>query len=117
MLGRLINLGLLGFLAAKAYPKAYDQVKDKLAAKAASASSDVVNDLSRIRKHMEVLGSDGMHVGTVDHLAIRMTRTDPAANGRHHVLDVEAVASVRSDAVVLTMTAAEAKMQQKAIDS
>lgn len=117
MLGRLLNLGLLGFLAAKAYPKAYGQVKDKLAAKAASATGDGVGDLTRIRKHMEVVGSDGMHVGTVDHVAIRMTRTDPSADGRHHVLDAEAVASVRSDSVVLNMTAAEAKMQQKSIDS
>ena len=118
MIGRLLNLGLLGFLAAKAYPKAYGQVKDKIASKAnAAVAGNLPSDVSGIRKHMEVVGSDGLHVGTIDHLAIRMTRTDPAANGRHHVLDAEAVASVTGSSVILNMTAAQAMLEQKAIDS
>ena len=117
MIGRLLNLGLLGFLAAKAYPKAYNQVKDKIAAKANTVTGDLPSDISSIRKHMEVVGSDGMHVGTVDHLAVRMTRTDRAANGRHHVLDAETIASVTGNAVVLNITAAQARLDQKAIDS
>ena len=117
MIGKLFNLGLLGFLAAKAYPKAYGQVKDKLASKAATVAGDLPSDLSRIRKHMEVVGSDGMHVGTVDHVAIRMTRTDPAANGRHHVLDAEKIASIQGNSVMLNVTAAQATVEQKAVDS
>ena len=117
MLGRLLNLGLLGFLAAKAYPKAYEKVRDKVANKAPELLGSAAPDATRVKKHMEVLGSDGLHVGTVDHLAIRMTRTDPSANGRHHVLDFDTVASVRDDAVVLKMPAADAKIQQMAVGS
>ena len=115
MLGRLLNLGLLGFLAAKAYPKTYEQIRDWVAGKAPELSAASTSDSTRVKKHMEVLGSDGLHVGTVDHLAIRMTRTDPSANGRHHVLDFDAVACVRDDAVVLKIPAADAKIQQMAV--
>jgi hypothetical protein len=49
-------------------------------------------DTKKIREHMEVLGSDGKHVGTVDHLEgqdqIKLTKTDPAANGKHHLIPV-----------------------------
>ncbi len=39
-------------------------------------------DSTQIREHMEILGSDGEHVGTVDRLdgaRMKLTRTDPAA--------------------------------------
>ncbi len=43
---------------------------------------------SQVRKHMEVKGSDGKHVGTVDHMEgsdkIKLTRSDAAAHGDHH---------------------------------
>jgi hypothetical protein len=43
-----------------------------------------------IKEHMEVLGSDGAHVGTVDHLdgdtQIKLTKTDPQAMGQHHFI-------------------------------
>src|SRR4051794_5153168 len=42
-----------------------------------------------IKEHMEVLGSDGVHVGTVDHLEgqdqMKLTKTDPDADGEHHL--------------------------------
>ncbi len=45
-----------------------------------------------IKEHMEVIGSDGEHVGTVDHLEgadkIKLTKTDPAAGGKHHLIPV-----------------------------
>lgn len=47
-------------------------------------------DSSEIREHMEVVGSDGEHVGTVDHCEgadiIKLTKNDPAANGKHHYI-------------------------------
>jgi hypothetical protein len=47
-------------------------------------------DKSKIREHLEVLGSDGKHVGTVDHVQgeseIKLTKTDPAAKGKHHFI-------------------------------
>ncbi len=45
-----------------------------------------------IKEHMEVIGSDGEHVGTVDHLEgadkIKLTKTDPSAGGKHHLIPV-----------------------------
>jgi hypothetical protein len=47
-------------------------------------------DASKIKEHMEVLGSDGQHVGTVDHKQgtdkIKLTKHDPAAQGHHHLI-------------------------------
>ena len=65
-----------------------------------------------IAEHMEVLGSDGQHVGTVDKVKgqrIKLTRDDPASGGDHHYLHIDMVASVTEKAVHLTRTAAEAK--------
>ena len=49
---------------------------------------------SEIKEHMEVLGSDGEHVGTVDHVddddMIKLTHTD-APDGKHHYLPLDLV--------------------------
>jgi hypothetical protein len=43
-----------------------------------------------IKEHMEVLGSDGAHVGKVDHLEgsdkIKLAKSDPASGGTHHLI-------------------------------
>ena len=43
-----------------------------------------------IKEHMEVLGSDGQHVGTVDDLEgssdIKLTKSDPKSGGQHHLI-------------------------------
>jgi hypothetical protein len=43
-----------------------------------------------IKEHMEVLGSDGQHVGTVDYLEgssdIKLTKSDPKSGGQHHLI-------------------------------
>ncbi len=43
-----------------------------------------------IKEHMEVLGSDGAHVGTVDHMEgadeIKLTKDDPEAGGEDHYI-------------------------------
>ena len=48
---------------------------------------------SEIHEHMEVLGSDGEHVGTVDHMdggdRIKLTKNDPKAGGKHHFIKLE----------------------------
>jgi hypothetical protein len=42
-----------------------------------------------IKEHMEVVGSDGVHVGTVDHVEgqdmVKLTKTDPDSGGEHHL--------------------------------
>jgi hypothetical protein len=68
-------------------------------------------DTSKIAEHMEVVGSDNLHVGTVDHLdgqRIKLTKSDAAAGGEHHYIHLDSVASV-DEKVKLNRTAAEAK--------
>jgi hypothetical protein len=55
-----------------------------------------VTSQNRIRQHMEVLCSKGMHVGTVDHVDgddLRLTRRD-SEDGMHHLIPTALVASV-----------------------
>ena len=48
-----------------------------------------------IEEHMEVVGSDGKHVGTVDHKEggdrVILTRDDPKAGGHHHLISIDCV--------------------------
>ena len=43
-----------------------------------------------IKEKMEVLGKDGVHVGTVDHMEgadeVKLTKDDPDAGGEHHFI-------------------------------
>jgi hypothetical protein len=68
-------------------------------------------DTSDIREHMEVIGSDGQHVGTVDHLddqgRIKLTKSD-SSDGQHHYLDMDLVDHVDQH-VHLNVSAEEAK--------
>jgi hypothetical protein len=63
----------------------------------------VVEDLTPltlIQKHMEVVGSDGIHVGTIDHTEsadrIVLTGDDPKARGKPHLISVDWVDYVDS---------------------
>jgi hypothetical protein len=51
-----------------------------------------------IKEHMEVIGSDGEHVGTVDCLKgedrIVLTKSDPKSGGEHHMIPLGWVARV-----------------------
>ena len=46
-----------------------------------------------IQDHMEVVGSDGKHIGTVDHLEgadrIMLTKDDPKAGGKYHMISID----------------------------
>jgi hypothetical protein len=68
---------------------------------------------TEIKEHMEVVGADGRHVGTVDHLdggdQIKLTRSD-SADGEHHFLSVDLVERV-DDRVHLKITAQDARFQ------
>lgn len=69
-------------------------------------------DASSIREHMEVVGSDGQHVGTVDHCQgpniIKLTKNDPAAGGEHHYIPMAWVHRI-DQRVHLTQPAEEAR--------
>lgn len=74
-------------------------------------------DASQIKEHMDVVGSDDQHVGTVDHLEgqrIKLTRKDPGADGKHHYIDLDMVSSVQGGRVRLACTAEEARKQSGA---
>ncbi len=70
---------------------------------------------SEITEHMEVVGSDGQHVGTVDKLVLKLTKNDPTAHGQHHLLPLDVVASVEGGKLKLNIPAAQAMEQEKAI--
>lgn len=66
--------------------------------------------VARVAPDMEVVGSDGAHVGTVDATRgddIVLTRSDPSAGGIHHRIPCGWVDRVE-DKVVLNLTAEEA---------
>jgi hypothetical protein len=51
-----------------------------------------------IKEHMEVLGADGKHIGTVDCTKgedkIVLTKGDPQSGGQHHIIPVDLVQTV-----------------------
>ncbi len=67
--------------------------------------------LRRVAEHMEVVGTDGSHVGTVDKVRgdrILLTRSDSDAGGHHHSIPSRWIQSV-DDKVTLRKTADEAR--------
>ena len=72
---------------------------------------------SEIRDHAEVIGADGQHVGTVDHVEgdrIKLTKKDSGAEvsegsgsheGHHHYISGGLVAGVEGDQVRLSANA------------
>jgi hypothetical protein len=67
--------------------------------------------LARVEEHQEVVGSDGQHIGTVDHVRgdrILLTKSDQAAGGRHHSIPSAWIQSV-DDKVTVSKTADQAK--------
>ncbi|MCC2654639.1 MAG: hypothetical protein K0Q60_4805 [Microvirga sp.] len=68
-------------------------------------------DVSQIREHMEVIGADGVHVGTVDRVdgdRIKLTRKDSCEGshkGHHHTVPLALVADIEGDKVRLTANA------------
>jgi hypothetical protein len=67
-----------------------------------------------IREHMEVIGADGVHVGTVDHVEgdrIKFTRADSGVGsheGHHHYISLGLVAEVEGNKVRLSASGAVA---------
>jgi len=60
---------------------------------------------SQIKEHMEVIGSDGKHVGTV--LGVENARIKVASGGMDHDIDMEMVDSIQDQVVRLKQTANE----------
>lgn len=68
-------------------------------------------DLSQIQEHAEVIGADGVHVGTVDKVEgnrIKLTKKDSGQGsheGHHHFIDGGLVATVEDGTVRLSANA------------
>jgi hypothetical protein len=75
-------------------------------------------DTSAIQEHMEVIGADGVHVGTVDRVEgdrIKLTKKDSGVEledgqssdhaGHHHYISTGLVAEVEDDKVRLSANA------------
>jgi len=68
--------------------------------------------LGQVREHMEVVGSDDEHVGTVDKVAgdrITLTKSDEAAGGAHHSLSCTDIDRIEGDKVILSSSAEQAR--------
>lgn len=72
-------------------------------------------DLSSIKEHAEIIGADGVHVGTVDHVdgdRIKLTKKDSGEGshkGHHHYISLGLVADIEDDGTVrLSATGANA---------
>ena len=67
-----------------------------------------------IKQHMEVIGADGVHIGTVDRVEggrIKLTKADSGEGhhkGHHHFVDLGLVAGVEGQKVRLSANAAVA---------
>jgi len=69
-----------------------------------------------IHEHMEVVGSDGGHVGKVDHLVgdeIELSKLDLGAGLKHHMVPMSWVDRVEGDKVWLNRTKDAAKAAWK----
>ena len=80
-----------------------------------------MTDISRVKEHMEVIGADGAHIGTVDRVEnkrIKLTKADSgegAHKGHHHFVDGSLVADIEGNKVRLSANADVAvTMEQEA---
>lgn len=69
-----------------------------------------MSGFEEIREHMEVIGADGVHVGTVDRIEgdrIKLTNTENQGSheGHHHFISRGLVAEVEGDKVRLSANA------------
>ena len=70
-----------------------------------------MSQTNAIKEHMEVIGADGVHVGTVDRLdgdRIKLTKKDSGEGsheGHHHYISTGLVAEVEGDKIRLSANA------------
>ena len=70
--------------------------------------------MNEIKEHMEIIGADGVHIGTVDKVdanRIKLTKADSGEGshkGHHHFIDKGLVAEIEGNKVRLSANAAVA---------
>ena len=76
-------------------------------------------DASKIKEHMEVIGADGVHIGTVDKVEghrIKLTKKDSGEGshkGHHHFIELSLVADVEGQKVRLSANSNVAVMMEE----
>ena len=68
--------------------------------------------LGNIREHMEVVGNDDQHIGTVDKVAgdrIILTKSDPESGGAHHSISCSDIDRVEGERIILDCKAEDAR--------
>lgn len=74
-------------------------------------------DLSQIREHMEIIGADGVHIGTIGKVEgdrIKMTKADSGSHGdHHHYFSGGLVAAVEGDQVRLSAAGSAAVLLEE----
>lgn len=77
-------------------------------------------DLSQIREHMEIIGADGVHLGTVDKVEgqrIKMTKADSGSHGdHHHFISEGLIAAVEGNQIRLSATGSSALLFEEEED-
>ena len=70
--------------------------------------------IADVREHMEIIGADGVHVGTVDNVEgdrIKMTKKDSGSHGdHHHYIPAGLIAGIDGNQVRLSATGANATL-------
>jgi hypothetical protein len=64
-------------------------------------------DISQVTEHMNIIGADGVHVGTVDKVdgkRIKLTKSDSNAD-HHHYISEGLIADIEGDTVRLSANA------------
>lgn len=74
-------------------------------------------DLTQIREHMEVIGADGVHLGTVDKIEghrIKLTKADSGSHSdHHHYVSAGLVATIEGNQVRLSANANAATLLEE----
>ena len=82
-------------------------------------------DAQKVKEHAEVIGADGVHVGTVDRVEgnrIKLTKRDGGEGshaGHHHFISLDLVADVEGETVRLNANGAvapSASRKKKAVN-
>jgi len=77
-------------------------------------------DMSQIKEHMEIIGADGVRIGTVDKVEgdrIKMIKADSGSHDdHHHYISGGLIAEVEGDRVRLSATGASAVLLEEERD-
>ena len=74
-------------------------------------------DLNQLREHMEIVGADGVHIGTLDKVEgdrLKLTKPDSGSHGdHHHYLSKGLIAAVEGDRIRLSANADSAVLLEE----